>query len=106
MSIHGTLKTMTVADLLQFLAAGHKTGTLKIGHSGLIKQIYLEDGLIVGSTSNDPKEFLGQVLLHQPIKLLAVQARSTRKPDARKLHRDQIVAALLDEQEIATIAEV
>jgi Domain of unknown function (DUF4388) len=64
MSIHGTLKTMTVADLLQFLAAGHKTGTLKIGHSGIVKQIYLENGLIVGSTSNDPKEFLGQVLLH------------------------------------------
>jgi hypothetical protein len=64
MSIHGTLKTMTVADLLQFLAAGHKTGTLKIGHSGIVKQIYLEKGFIVGSTSNDPKEFLGQVLLH------------------------------------------
>src|SRR5215471_7155793 len=64
MSIHGTLKTMTVADLLQFLAAGHKTGTLKIGHSGVVKQIYLEDGVIVGSRSNDPKEFLGQVLLH------------------------------------------
>jgi hypothetical protein len=64
MSIHGTLKTMTVADLLQFLAAGQKTGTLKIGHSGIIKQIYLENGLIVGSTSNDPREFLGQVLLH------------------------------------------
>jgi hypothetical protein len=55
---------MTVADLLQFLAAGQKTGTLKIGHSGIIKQIYLENGLIVGSTSNDPREFLGQALLH------------------------------------------
>jgi len=64
MSIHGTLKTMTVADLLQFLAAGRKTGTLKIGHSGVVKEIYLEDGMIVGSTSNDPKEILGQALLH------------------------------------------
>jgi len=55
---------MTVSDLLQFLAAGHKTGTLKIGHSGVVKEIYLEDGMIVGSTSNDPKEILGQALLH------------------------------------------
>lgn len=55
---------MSVADVLQFLAAGRKTGTLKIGRGSLIKEIYLEDGLIVGSTSNDPKEFLGQVLLH------------------------------------------
>ena len=64
MSIRGTLKTMSVADLLQFLAAGRKTGTLKIGRGTIIKQIFLEDGLIVGSSSNDPKERLGQALLH------------------------------------------
>ncbi|HJZ83508.1 MAG TPA: DUF4388 domain-containing protein [Pyrinomonadaceae bacterium] len=64
MGIRGTLNTMSVADVLQFLAAGRKTGTLKIGRGTIIKQIYLEDGTIVGSTSNDPKEFLGQVLLH------------------------------------------
>ena len=55
---------MSVSDLLQFLAAGRKTGTLKIGRPGVVKQIFLENGMIVGSTSNDPKEFLGQLLLH------------------------------------------
>jgi hypothetical protein len=55
---------MSVSDLLQFLAVGRKTGTLKLGRGGIVKQIYLEDGLIVGSTSNDPRELLGQVLLH------------------------------------------
>ena len=64
MGIHGTLNTMSVSDLLQFLAAGHKTGTLKFGRGDIIKQIYLEGGLIVGSNSNDPREYLGQVLLH------------------------------------------
>ena len=64
MSINGTLKTMNVSDLLQFLAAGRKTGTLKIGRGSIFKQIYLENGLIVGSSSNDPKELLGQFLLH------------------------------------------
>lgn len=64
MGIHGTLKTMSVSDLLQFLAAGRKTGTLKIGRGDVIKQIYLENGLIVGSKSNDPRELLGQTLLH------------------------------------------
>lgn len=55
---------MSVSDLLQFLAAGRKTGTLKIGRGSVNKQIYLEAGFIVGSKSNDPKELLGQVLLH------------------------------------------
>ena len=64
MGIRGTLKTMSVSDLLQFLAAGRKTGTLKIGRGSVVKQIYLEGGLIVGSNSNDPREFLGQMLLH------------------------------------------
>src|ERR1700756_5944951 len=64
MAIHGTLKTMSVADLLQFLAAGRKTGTLKIGRGSIIKEIFLDDGIIVGSHSNDPKELLGQMLLH------------------------------------------
>jgi len=64
MGIRGTLKTMSVSDLLQFLAAGRKTGTLKIGRGSIVKQIYLEDGLIVGSSSNDPREYLGQMLLH------------------------------------------
>ena len=55
---------MNVSDLLQFLAAGRKTGTLKLSRGSIVKEIYLEDGLIVGSSSNDPREYLGQVLLH------------------------------------------
>jgi hypothetical protein len=55
---------MSVSDLLQFLASGRKSGTLKLGLGSIVKHIYLESGLIVGSSSNDPKEYLGQVLLH------------------------------------------
>jgi hypothetical protein len=64
MGIRGTLNTMSVSDLLQFLASGRKTGTLKLGRGAIVKHIYLENGVIVGSSSNDPKEYLGQVLLH------------------------------------------
>ena len=64
MGIRGTLNTMSVSDLLQFLASGRKTGTLKLGLGDIVKHIYLEAGIIVGSSSNDPKEYLGQVLLH------------------------------------------
>src|SRR5437879_3365619 len=64
MGIHGTLNTMSVSDLLQFLGAGRKTGSLKVGRGSIVKQIYLENGSIVGSNSNDPREYLGQVLLH------------------------------------------
>src|SRR6266496_6036013 len=64
MAIHGTLTTMSVSDLLQLPAVGRKTGTLKFSHNKVVKGIYFENGAIVGSTSNDPKEYLGQVLIH------------------------------------------
>jgi len=63
-AIQGTLKTMSLTDLLQFLAAARKSGTLKFDQGKISKQIYFKNGMIVGSKSNDPREYLGQVLLH------------------------------------------
>ena len=62
--IQGNLSTMNVADLLQFLAVGRKTGMLRFDGGKIVKQIYFEDGIIIGSNTNDPKEYLGQLLIH------------------------------------------
>ncbi|MBC7839057.1 MAG: DUF4388 domain-containing protein [Nitrospiraceae bacterium] len=64
MGIIGNLTTMSVSDLLQFLPVGRKTGALKFTHGKVAKGIYFEDGFIVGSSTNDPTEYLGQVLIH------------------------------------------
>ena len=55
---------MSLTDLLQFLAAGRKSGTLKFDQGKITKQVYFKKGMIVCSKSNDPREYLGQVLLH------------------------------------------
>ena len=55
---------MSLTDLLQFLAQGKKSGTLKFDCGKITKQVYFKNGMIVGSKSNDPREYLGQVLLH------------------------------------------
>lgn len=55
---------MSVPDLLQFLAAGKKTGTLKFSRGKVVKEIYFQDGVVVGANTTDPKEYLGQVLIH------------------------------------------
>jgi hypothetical protein len=62
--IQGNLATMSVSDLLQFLAVGRKTGKLRFDRAKIVKEVYLESGLIIGATSNDPKEYLGQLLIH------------------------------------------
>ncbi|CAN5766013.1 hypothetical protein BH18ACI4_BH18ACI4_28520 [soil metagenome] len=64
MGIIGNLATMSGSDLLQFLAVGRKTGALKFTHGKVAKGIYFENGFIVGSSTSDPTEYLGQMLIH------------------------------------------
>jgi hypothetical protein len=69
---------MNLTDLLQFLAAARKSGTLKFDQGKITKQVYFKDGMIVGSKSNDPREYLGQVLLHYG-KVDEIQLRVARE---------------------------
>jgi len=64
MGIAGNLATMSVVDLLQFLETGQKSGVLRVSRESITKEIFLEKGFIIGSTSTDPKEYFGQFLLH------------------------------------------
>ena len=64
MGIAGDLATMSIAELLQFLETGQKSGVLRVGRESISKEIFFEKGSIIGSTSTDPKEYFGQFLLH------------------------------------------
>ncbi len=63
MSITGNLKTMELAELLQWLSGAQKTGTLVVDDGRIQKQIYFRDGKIISSASTDPKEYLGAFLV-------------------------------------------
>jgi hypothetical protein len=63
--LSGNLGTMTLPDLLQWASRGQKTGTLALSNESVTKKIYVRDGVIVGSSSNDPRDYLGQVLLSE-----------------------------------------
>lgn len=63
MGITGNLKTMQLAELLQWLSQSQKTGTLVIDSGEVEKRIYFRDGRIVSSSSTDPREYLGQFLV-------------------------------------------
>ena len=96
---------MSLTDLLQFLGAGRKTGTLKFDRGKITKQVYFKNGTIVGSNSNDPKEYLGQVLLHYG-KLDEHQlqrARETQRVSGLKLGEAVVQLGFLTEDEILDI---
>src|ERR687891_1928751 len=105
MAIQGTLKTMSLPDLLQFLATGRKSGTLKFDQGKITKQVYFRNGLIVGSKSNDPREYLGQVLLHygkvDENQLKA--AREVQRTSGAKLGEVLVQQGFLTEEEVLGI---
>ena len=63
MAITGNLKTMELAELLQWLSQGRKTGTLYLDNGTVEKRIFFKDGIIVSSAASDPKEYLGHFLV-------------------------------------------
>ena len=63
MAITGNLKTMELAELLQWLSQGRKTGTLYIDNTKVEKRIFFKEGAIVSSAASDPKEYLGHFLV-------------------------------------------
>jgi hypothetical protein len=101
-AIQGTLKTMSLTDLLQFLATGRKSGTLKFDQGKITKQIYFKNGMIVGSKSNDPREYLGQVLLHYG-KVDEIQlkvARELQRTSGAKLGEVLVEQGFLTEDDV------
>jgi hypothetical protein len=96
---------MSLPDLLQFVAAGRKSGTLKFDQGKITKQIYFKNGLIVGSKSNDPREYLGQVLLHygkvddNQLK----SAREVQRTSGAKLGEVLVQQGYLTEDEVLAI---
>lgn len=64
MGLSGTLRTMGLADLLQWLGHSQKTGTLLITGAEVEKSILFREGLVIATSSNDPREYLGQFLVN------------------------------------------
>ena len=63
MPLFGTLSTMPLTDLLQWLASARLTGTLQIERNKVSKAIVFQDGQVIGCSSDDPPERLGQFLI-------------------------------------------
>lgn len=63
MSISGNLRTMELAELLQWLSQGEKSGTLIVDSGEITKRVYFQDGKIVASGSSEPSEQLGHFLV-------------------------------------------
>ncbi len=60
----GTFAVLPLAELVELLARRRTTGSLTCERGTVRKTIHLADGSAVGAASNDPREFLGQLLVN------------------------------------------
>jgi hypothetical protein len=65
MSLSGNLKTMDLAELLQWVTIGRKTGSLTFIRNKSKNHVSFKNGQIISSRSNEPTKQLGHFLLFQ-----------------------------------------
>ena len=102
MSLNGTLSTMALPDLLQWLATAAKSGCLRITNGRFKKQIFFEEGIIISCSSDDPREFLGQFLLsnHKISEDQLRQAMETQRSTGIMLGKILVMVGAVSEESL------
>ena len=102
MSITGNLKTMELAELLQWLSGAMKAGTLVVENGKVTKQIFFRDGMIVSSASTDPKEHLGAFLVSHGFITDAELGQAIRMQESNKMLLGKILSTIgaISEQDV------
>ncbi len=60
----GSFAVLPLADLVELLSRRKATGSLSCERGTVRKTLLLKDGAAVGASSNDPREYLGQLLVN------------------------------------------
>jgi hypothetical protein len=65
MAVRGSVKTMSLEDVLSWLARRQLTGALSATRGPLTRRLQVTDGMLTSASSTNPVEFLGQILLNR-----------------------------------------
>ena len=84
MGIAGNLKTMELAELLQWLSQGSKTGTLVVDNGTVEKKVFFSRGKIISSAASDPREHLGHFLVSHGYISEAQLSEAVRRQESQK----------------------
>ena len=63
MPVQGSLATMSLTEILQWLGNAGKTGTLSIERNKVVKRILVREGRIIACSSQEPSDMLGHFLV-------------------------------------------
>jgi hypothetical protein len=64
MTLRGSLKTMPIADVFDWLDKRRPDGELTLDRAGVTRRFHVRAGAVTGASSTNPAEYLGQILLN------------------------------------------
>jgi uncharacterized protein DUF4388 len=62
--LSGDLGTMPLKDLVSYLGNRRATGTLHLERGAVQKTVWIQEGMVLSASSNQPREYLGQFLIN------------------------------------------
>lgn len=102
MGLKGELSTMSLEDVLQWLAVGKKSGVLELRGVLHTKRVSFRDGRITAVWSSDPREYLGQYLLA----FSRITEEQLREALATQEDENQLLGRILINRQLVTEAEI
>jgi hypothetical protein len=102
MSFAGDLRTFDLFDLLGWAMSRRKAGVLQLGRRSTAKKLALRDGAVQWSSSNDPRETIGQALVRESLvtEEALFKALLKQETDKRRLGELLIADAHLTEPQL------
>lgn len=107
MPIQGSLATMTLTELLQWLGNAGKTGTLSIERNKVVKRILFREGRVIACASQEPRDMLGHFLVSRGKISEETLRKALALQETRRMHLGRILVAsgALTEDELRLLLE-
>ena len=108
MGLSGTLDTMPVHELIDWMSGKNATGILTFKRAGVAKTMTIESGQVVNAASNDAREYLGQFLINFGVVTedQLQKAFETQQETKVLLGRILVMTGLAKEEQIHRILEL
>jgi len=103
MSLQGSLSTMPLPDLLQWIAAVRKTGTLELVRGKGSKRVLFREGRVAACASDEPADRLGHFLVSRGRITVAALRDALARQEASGKHLGALLveSGVLTEQDLA-----
>lgn len=107
MPVQGSLATMSLTEILQWLGNAGKTGTLSIERNKVVKRILVRDGRIVACASQEPSDMLGHFLVSRGKITEETLRKALALRETQNKHLGQILveSGALSEDELRLLLE-